>query len=225
MVITKNYFLIVLLFSFYISFSQTDTNQLKKDLDLVTDVISAKQFIKGNPELKAKIYTYNEEKHNNNLSKKLFSKTVGSSFETEEQSATTLYKIISITPTLHYRASYIYLDGKKLKKSTIDSLKQVIASKLKSGHQFNQLAGTYSMDRNAIRGGDLGWFTTNKASKQFVSSLKENKPNTVYNLDLPDSKKYYIINKTQQQKDIRLLQVLKISFEKEKKKRLINAFN
>jgi len=221
----KNYFFFVLLFCFYITFSQTNSKQLKKDLDLVTDIKSAKQFIKDHPELKAKIYTYNEEKHNNNLSKKLFNTTIGSSFETEEQSATTLYKIINIEPTLHYRASYIYLDGKKLKKSTIDSLKQVITSKLKSGQLFNQLAGTYSMDRNAIRGGDLGWFTANKASKQFVASLKENKPNAIYNLDLPDSKKYYVINKTQQEKDIRLLQVLKISFEKEKKTRLINAFN
>jgi len=221
----KKYFFIVLLFCFHITFSQTNIEQLKKDLDLVTDIKSAKQFIKDHPELKAKIYTYNEEKHNNSLSKKLFSKTIGTSFETEEQSANTLYKVISIKPILHYRASYIYFDGKKLKKSAIDSLKQVIKSKLKSGRQFNQLAGTYSMDRNAIRGGDLGWFTANKASKQFVNSLIENKPNTIYNLDLPDSKKYYIINKTKQQKDIRLLQVLKISFEKEKKKRLINNFN
>lgn len=221
----KTYFLILFLFSFSIVFSQTDIKQLKKDLNVVTDIESAKQFIKDNPELKAKIYTYNEEKHNNSLSKKLFSKTIGSSLETEEQSATTFYKIISIHPILHYRASYIYLNGKKLKKSTIDSLKQVIASKLKSGSQFNQLAGKYSMDRNAIRGGDLGWFTADNVSEEFVKSLKENSQNTVYNLDLPDSKKYYIINKTQQEKDIRLLQVLKISFEKEKKKRLINTLN
>jgi len=222
---SKNYFLIVFFFCFHISFSQTDIKQLKKKLDMVTDVKSAKQFIKDNPELKSKIYTYNEEKHNNNLSKKLFSKTIGTSLETEEQSATTLYKIINIVPTLHYRASYIYLDGKKLKKSTIDSLKHVIASKLKSGQLFNQLAGKYSMDRNAIRGGDLGWFTANKVSKQFVNSLIKNKLNSIYTLDIPDSKKYYIINKTHQQKDIRLLQVLKISFEKEKNKRLINTSN
>ena len=222
---TKSYLFIILLFSFYISFAQTDNKELKKDLELVTDIKSAKEFIKNNPELKAKVYTYNEEKHNNNLSKKLFNKTVGSSFETEEQSATTLYKIISIEPTLHYRASYIYLDGKKLKESSLDSLKQVIALKLKSGTLFNQLAGQYSMDRNAIRGGDLGWFTSNKVSEQFVNSLKANDANTIYNLDLPDLKKYYIINKTQQQKEIRLLQVLKISFEKEKSKRLINTSN
>jgi len=221
----KKYFFIALLFCFYVSFSQTDMKQLKADLELVTDIKSAKQFIKNTPNVKAKIYTYNEEKHNNSLSKKLFSKTVGTSFETEEQSANTLYKIISITPTLHYRASYIYLDGRKLTKSQVDSLRTVIMSKLNSGQQFNQVAGKYSMDRNAIRGGDLGWFTTNKASKDFVNSLKDNKPNTIFNLDLPKAKKHYIINKTEQQKDIRLLQVLKITFEKDKKKRLINVLN
>ncbi|PHS07991.1 MAG: hypothetical protein COA88_07725 [Kordia sp.] len=221
----KKYFYIVLLFCFSFSFSQTDIKQLKTDLELVTDIKSAKQFIKDNPKLKAKVYTYNEEKHNNSLSKKLFSKNVGASFETEEQSANTLYKIISITPTLHYRASYIFLDGKKLTISQINSLHTVIMSKLNSGKQFNHLAGKYSMDRNARKGGDLGWFTSNKASEEFINSLKENNANTIFNLDLPETKKHYIINKTHQQKNIRLLQVLKITFEKDKNKRLINVFN
>ena len=98
-------------------------------------------------------------------------------------------------------------------------------SKLNSGKQFNHLAGKYSMDRNARKGGDLGWFTSNKASEEFVNSLKENNVNTIFNLDLPETKKHYIINKTHQQKNIRLLQVLKITFEKDKNKRLINVFN
>jgi len=225
MIMIKKHFYILLFFCFYFSFSQTDIKQLKTDLELVTDIKSAKQFIKDNPNVKAKIYTYNEEKHNNSLSKKMFSKTIGASFETEEQSANTLYKIISITPTLHYRASYIFLDGKKLKISAIDSLRTIIMSKLNSGQQFNQLAGKYSMDRNAIRGGDLGWFTKNKASKEFISSLNNNTPNTIFSLDLFKSKKHYIINKTEQQKNIRLLQVLKITFEKEKKTQLINVTN
>ena len=112
-IMLKNYFFYIFLFCFSISFSQTDIKELKKNLNLVTDVKSAKEFIKDNPDLRAKVYTYNEEKHKNSLSKKLFSKTIGASFEVEEQSATTLYKIINITPALHYRASYIYLDGKK----------------------------------------------------------------------------------------------------------------
>ena len=212
----KKYFHIIFIFCVYFSFSQTDIKQLKTDLELVTDIKSAKQFIKDNPTIKAKIYTYNEDKHKSSLSKMLFSKTIGTSYEIEEQSASTLYKIISITPTLHYRASYIFLDGKKIKTSVIDSLRTIIISRLDSGQQFNQLAGKYSMDRNSIRGGDLGWFTTNKASKEFICSLEKNKPNTVFNLDLPEAKKHYIINKTEQQKDIRLLQVLKITLKKRK---------
>lgn len=205
-------------------FSQTDVKQLKKDLNLVTDIESAKQFRKDHPELKTKIYTYNEEKHSNSLSKKLFSKTSGATIETEEQSASTLYKIIDITPTLHYRASYIYLDGKKLNKTVIDSLRNVIMTKMEKGHKFSYLAGTYSMDRNARTGGDLGWFTEKKMFPEFVTSLQENKTNTIYDLDFPKTKRYYTIKKTYEQKEIRLLQVLKITFEKEKKKRLINVF-
>lgn len=213
-----------LFFSVFASFSQTDVKQLKKDLALVTDIETAKQFRKDHPELKTKIYTYNEEKHNNSLSKKLFNKGIGATLQTEEQSASTLYKIIDITPTLHYRASYIYLDGKKLKKPAIDSLRKVIMTKMEKGTKFSYLAGTYSMDRNARTGGDLGWFTEKKMFPEFVTSLKENKANSIYDLDFPDTKRYYTIKKTYDQKEIRLLQVLKITFEKEKKKKLINVF-
>ncbi|MFD0964169.1 peptidylprolyl isomerase [Pseudofulvibacter geojedonensis] len=215
---------LILVFTVTSVFSQTDIKQLKKDLASVTDIETAKQFRKDHPELKTKIYTYNEEKHNNSLSKKLFSKEIGSTLETEEQSASTLYKIINITPTLHYRASYIYLDGKKLKKTAIDSLRKVIMTKMEKGTKFSYLAGTYSMDRNARTGGDLGWFTEKKMFPEFVNSLKENKSNTIYDLDFPETKKYYTIKKTYDQKEIRLLQVLKITFEKEKKKKLINVF-
>lgn len=215
---------LLLFFSALLSFSQTDIKQLKKDLSLVTSIESAKQFKKNHPELKTNIYTYNEEKHNNSLSKKLFSKTVGATLETEEQSASTLYKIIDISPTLHYRASYIYLDGKKMNEATIDSLRKVIMTKMEKGTKFSYLAGTYSMDRNARTGGDLGWFTEKKMFPEFVASLQKNKANTVYHLDFPETKRYYTINKTYDQKEIRLLQVLKITFEKEKKKKLINVF-
>ena len=198
--------------------------QIKKELDLVTDIESAKDFIKNNPELKTKIYTYNEEKHTNNLSKKLFNKSAGQLVDNEEQSATTVYKIIDITPTLHYRASYIYLDGKRLKKTEIDSLRSVIMTKLEQGKKFSYLAGNYSMDRNSYKGGDLGWFTEDKMFDEFVESLKTYKINTIYDLDVPDKKRYYTINKTYDEKNIRLLRVLKISFEKEKGKKLIGLF-
>lgn len=219
------YLFLLLIFCFQnFIFSQVSTKELKKQLASVTDIESAKVFIKEHPEYKTKIYTYNEEKHTNSLSKELFSKSAGSTLETEEQSATTLYKIISITPTLHYRASYIYLDGKKLPEQKIDSLRKEIMHQLEQGKKFSYLAGTFSMDRKARQGGDLGWFTENKMFPEFVEALKENKTNTIYELDFPDKKRFYTVKKTFEPKEIRLLQVLKITFEKEKKKRLINAF-
>ena len=207
-----------------LSFSQITSKELKKQLASVVDLESAKDFIKEHPEYKTKIYTYNEEKHTNSLSKSLFAKSSGATLETEEQSASTLYKIINITPTLHYRASYIFLNGKKLPETKIDSLRKEIMYQLEHGKKFSYLAGTLSMDMKARQGGDLGWFTEDKMFPEFVNSLKENNVNTIYNLDFPDKKRYYTIKKTFEPKEIRLLQVLKITFEKEKKKQLINVF-
>jgi parvulin-like peptidyl-prolyl isomerase len=220
---TKKHFYIFLIFFYNISFSQTNSRKLKSDLKLVTDIKSAKDFIKKNSEIKSKIYTYNEEKHHNNISKTLFSKSIGDHYQVEEQSANSLYKIISITSKTHYRASYIFLDGKKLKTATIDSLQSVINTKLNSGEKFQKLAGKYSMSRNSIRGGDLGWFTEDKMPKDFVEALRINELNSVYNFRLKNTDKYYIVKKTEHEKDVRLLQVLKISFEKEKNRQLINV--
>jgi parvulin-like peptidyl-prolyl isomerase len=112
---------------------------------------------------------------------------------------------------------------KKLKTATIDSLQSVINTKLNSGEKFQKLAGKYSMSRNSIRGGDLGWFTEDKMPKDFVEALRINELNSVYNFRLKNTDKYYIVKKTEHEKDVRLLQVLKISFEKEKNRQLINV--
>lgn len=222
--IGKKIYIILLLCSL-ISFSQTNSRKLKTDLKSVTDIKTAKEFIKNHPNIKSKIYTYNEQKHYNNLSKTLFSKNIGDYYEVEEQSAQALYKIINITPKVHYRASYIFLDGKKLSKPTIDSLQTLIGHKLNAGESFNKLAGIYSMSRNSIKGGDLGWFTEDRMPKDFIDSLKNKPLNSVYNFNLKGTEKHYIVKKTEYKKELRLLDVLKVSFDKEKNKRLIHVLN
>jgi parvulin-like peptidyl-prolyl isomerase len=206
-------------------FSQKNIKKLKSDLKLVKDLNTAKKFIKTHPNTACKIYTYNEEKHKNNFSKTLFSKNIGENYEIEDQNSHSLYKIISITTKIHYRASYIFLDGNKLPKKNIDSLNSLIKLKLNSGEQFNKLAGKYSMSRNSNIGGDLGWFTQDKMPKDFVDSLKTKEINSVYDFNLKNTNKYYIVKKTETEKEVRLLQVLKISLEKDKKSRLIKIAN
>ena len=64
-----------------------------------------------------------------------------------------------------------------------------------------------------------------KNSKDFVDSLKTKEINSVYDFNLKNTKKYYIVKKTETEKEVRLLQVLKISLEKDKKSRLIKIAN
>ena len=220
----KNTCLLLLIF-FNITFSQKQLKKVKSDLKNVTEIESAKDFIKNNKNLNSKIYTYNEEKHVNTLSKKLFSKSVGETFTNEEESFNAIYKIIAIDSALHYRASYIYLDGKLKSKDEITKIEKEIYSKYKSGVPFNKLAGKYSMARNSLKGGDLGWFEQKNAPKEIIYSLNNHVKDDVYSLNIEEKDKFYIIHKTYQEKKIRLLQVLKISFNKTKKQRLIKAIN
>jgi hypothetical protein len=222
--LNKYFTLIIFIFCFK-SFSQKISRQLKSDLKLVTNLKTAKDFIKKNPDIKSKVFTYNELKHNNKISKSLFNKNIGDIYQLDEQIAQVYYKILSITSKLHYRASYIFFDGNKIKKTVVDSLTNVIYFKLNTGENFNKLAGEYSMSRNANIGGDLGWFTKEKMPKSFIDSLKVKKEKSVYNFNLNNTNKYYIVKKTETEKEIRILQVLKISFDVEKKKRLINIIN
>ncbi len=222
---TMNNIYILFIIFCNLTYSQKQLKKLKSDLDNVTEIESAREFVKNNKNINSKIYTYNEEKHINKLSKKLFNKTVGDAFIEEEDSFSAIYKIISVDSVLHFRASYIYFDKKVKTDEEIKHLEEIIYSKYNSGTPFNQLAGKYSMARNSLKGGDLGWFEPKNAPKEIITSLKNHSKDDVYSLNIIDTKKYYIIKKTQQAKKIRLLQVLKISFDKTKKQRLIKVIN
>jgi parvulin-like peptidyl-prolyl isomerase len=204
--------LILVLIAFIsISINAQDSTSVKQKLQTVTDIEMARNFIKENRKLKSKIYTYNQEKHTNDLSKKLFTLKEGETLLVEQKNSNVIYKVISITPTKHYRASYIFFNGKKMAKNDILNLRVQLKSKLNNGSEFKDLAGQYSMDRNASRGGDLGWFQENYMFPEFITSLENQDMNDIFFLDLETKKKYYLIQKTANSKDINLLTVLKVT--------------
>lgn len=205
-----NYFLGLVIFITF-SINAQDSTSVKQVLNHVTDIKTAHNFIKEHPRLKSKIYTYNQEKHRNELSKKLFQLQVGETFSIEQKNNDVIYKVISIIPTTHYRASYIYFNGKKMARTKIQTLRTQLKQELDNGREFKDLAGEYSMDRNASRGGDLGWFQENYIFPEFINSLKIHQTNDVYFLDLEEKNKYYLIKKTDNPKSINLLTVLKVT--------------
>ena len=60
---------------------------------------------------------------------------------------------------------------------------------LNTGSEFKDLAGQYSMDRNARRGGDLGWFQKSYSFPEFITGLDNHDTNSVFFLDLEDKNK------------------------------------
>lgn len=197
----------------FISFSinAQDSTSVKQELQTVTDIETAQNFIKEHAYIKSKIHTYNQEKHTNELSKKLFTLKEGETLLVEQKNSNVMYKVVSITPTKHYRASYIFFSGKKMAKKDILNLRYQLKKKLNNGSEFKDLAGKYSMDRNASRGGDLGWFQENYMFSEFITGLDTHHTGEIFFLDLEEKNRYYLVKKTDASKDINLLTVLKVT--------------
>lgn len=203
--------LILLFLTTTLTLNAQSTRKLKLKLQPVVDVETAKEFVKINPEIHSKIYVYNEEKHANNLSKELFKLSEGEYYVVGEKNSQALYKIVNIEHKKHYRANYIFFSGKKMTPEAIKFLRSEITIQVRHGKEFKEFAGKHSMDRSAKQGGDIGWFTEDYMFPEFMNALKKHPVNTIYNLDLPEQKKYYLVQQTESPKDIRLLTVLKIT--------------
>lgn len=196
---------------FPLSINAQDSSSVKQELLSVTTIETARNFIKEHAHLKSKIYTYNQEKHTNDLSKKLFELQEGETLTVKQKNNEVIYKVVSITPTKHYRASYIYFNGKKMDKSRILTLRSQIKERLNHGNEFKDLAGQYSMDRNANRGGDLGWFKEDNMFPEFIDGLKTHQTGDIFFIDMEEKNRYYLVKKTDEQKNINLLTVLKVN--------------
>jgi hypothetical protein len=104
------------------------------------------------------------------------------------------------------------LDGKKLSHSEIDGLRQNIMSQYKDGVPFEYLAKKYSMDGNAKRGGDLGWFSKGKMHPIFEDTIINNSANVndLYMVNIEDRQWYYVVLKTFEPMNIKEIKVLKV---------------
>lgn len=206
-----NYKLLISIFLLTFYSHAQNAKKIEEKLQQVVDVETARKFISTHTELHSEIYTYNQEKHTNELSKKLFKLNKGDTFLVEQKNNNAIYKIVSVVPTKHYRASYIFFNARKLSVVKINKLRKDIITNLQKGSEFKDLAGKYSMDRNAVRGGDLGWFEYDSVFPEFINALEKHTINDVFTLDVVAKKRYYLIKKTANAKNIKLLTVLKVT--------------
>ncbi len=173
-------------------------------LSTVNTISQAEDFTKANPKSAGHIFTIESSKDTSEILLPLYFKRPGFSFRI----ANMFYKILSVDSTLSFRVSYIYLNGEKLSKDEIDSLRQEIITKYKNGTSFIELAMQYNMDGNVT--GDTGWFTENMMVKEFESAVRKHVKNDIFTVDTPGQNWYHVVLKTWDDTFIKKLTLIKI---------------
>lgn len=103
------------------------------------------------------------------------------------------FKTLETRNVKSFRVQYIFLDNKKLTLEKIDSLRRVIFRRLDKGDSFDSLAKEYSIDGNALKGGDLGWFEEGMMNAKFEKSIGSKKTGEIFTVDIPSEKWFYVV--------------------------------
>lgn len=187
-------------------------NDIENELITIDDSNQAKNYLNLNLNKDTKIIIFNEEKHKTVLADELFKSPKGAVKTVENEHEKTYYKVIEKTKIPYYRVSYIYLDGNKLSVKNVNSLIENIIKKYKNGASFDFLAQQYSMDKNANKGGDTGWFKQGDNLFDFEKSVTvgNHQVEDVYTIEASKNKGCYIILQTHEPKNISEIKVLKI---------------
>ena len=98
-----------------------------------------------------------------------------------------LIKVLAKVPNTFYHVSHILLDTVLFKRNFADSLSSKIINKIQSGSStFEDMASTYSADRNSARkGGDLGWFVRGAMLQQLDDAIAAHKKGDIFKVWTP----------------------------------------
>ena len=205
----KNLFILFFISTTAFLTAQTSTEEELQILDTPEQVES---YLETKNSKKNKLITFNEEKHKTILAKELFKLNIGGTKVNENEFDKTFYKVINKNKKTYHRVAYIYLDGSKYSLSYINILREKIIAQYHNGATFDFLAKQYSMDGNANKGGDLGWFLKGEMHSDFENEIVNNNHelNAVFTIDIPSENWYYVVLKTHEPKDISEIEVLKI---------------
>ena len=201
-----------LLFLFLLSISVSAQNSITTELDSIANIEQAETYLELNKSKNNKLITFNEEKHKTSLTKDLLKLSQGGVKVVKNEYEKMHYKVIEKNSVLYYRVSYIFLDGKKLSHAEINTLRTQIIQKYKNRVPFSVLAEQYSMDGNASRGGDSGWYAKGEMHPVFEEQTTSNNYNVddIYTIDIADKNWYYVILKSFEPKALKEVKVLKI---------------
>ena len=194
-----------------IGYSQ-EQYSFESELDSISNEAQATSYIEQHKALQGKIIIFNKEKHHSKLADDLFELGKGGKKTYDSEQEKTIYKLIDRKGVLHHRVSYILLDGNKKSMQEITTLRNMIISKYNEGIPFDELAKKYSMDINGRRGGDSGWFAHGEMLPEFEDEVISNHHanGSIFKIDIPSKKWYYMVLKTYDKMMIDEIKVLKI---------------
>ena len=209
MSLTK-YFSLFLGFIFMLTACSTE-KKILHEVNQVDTEDQIEQLKQLHPDWKIKIIKINDE----DLKEKPIYRDVVLSkiIQTRNQQETILYKLLSKDSIKRFRVSYIYLDGKKLSKPAIDSLRTEIIRRYNAGTPFAELARQYSMDGNSKNGGDLGWFEENIMVPKFEQAVKNHVQGDIFIVDIPITDWYYVVYKSYPDSKILQYKILQVVVE------------
>ncbi len=204
----------ILTFVFMLMFTFASAQKdFEKSLDSIQTLDDVTIFLKKNKEAKGKVIVFNREKHNTRMADRIFSMRVGAKRSFDDAPQKTYYKVIEKYTIPYYRVSVVYLDGNKMDKAEINSLRSKVVRMYNEGFKFQDLARQYSMDNSANQGGDLGWFTEGELHPEFERQVIEGnyRSDDIFMIDIPETNSYYVALMTYDKRMIDEAKVLKVT--------------
>jgi hypothetical protein len=190
-----------LLFSASLFAQQTVTEKFQK----IGTIQEAQQFIDANAALKPALLNLKSGKDTSLIDKRLLRQNKGDIFSV----GYVTYKVLDATEKIAFRANYIFLDGASLSVPQIDSLRKLIIQKATAGASFDQLSDQYTMDGNTTHG-DTGWFFgPEMLPKEFQDAVQNHKTGEIFSVDVSDRQWHYIVKKTYDDQDDKVMTVLR----------------
>jgi PPIC-type PPIASE domain len=117
----------------------------------------------------------------------------------DERGKKFLVQILAKSPNVFYKVSQIFIDTSTFRRKFIDSLGNVIISKIKNGSStFEQMAQTYSMGGEAATEGNIGWVARGVLFPDIEKEIVKRKKDEVFKLWTPNG--LHILKRTAEPK-------------------------
>jgi hypothetical protein len=180
---------------------------LEKQVKEIKTVSEANKFLKSHRRVSAEILELSATDVTSELDKKLVGKKTGAMVKEGGY----LYKVLESSVIYSFRVSNVFLNGKVLSRTSIDSVRSTIIGRYKNGMPFEDLVRIYNMDSNPT--GDVGWFAEGVMVTEFEDAVRTHKKNDIFTVDVPAQEWYYVTLKTHDDRKVKLVTLLKVKMK------------